>query len=137
MAQKKPNKPTPQNTIITVILPEDGAEVRTGQIVVQRGTLAKVSQFEYTNLDDIMNAIQDSAEDLIALEQNPPPKLNALPVTQTPAQPAAPAQADSQPTAEQAEGDEEVVGEPSLGEEVPATPPLTAPAAASDQPTLF
>ena len=88
MSKKQPN-PTPTNTVITVILPEENALVRTGQIVIRRGTLATVCQFEYATLDDIMIAIESSANGLISVEQNPPPKLAPFSPSTTPAQAAA------------------------------------------------
>src|SRR5260221_5218725 len=78
MAQKV-NKPAPAPTIITVTLPEEDKLLRTGQILIQRGTLATIRQFEYTSLDDIMNAIQDSATWLIQVEENPPDVTPAAP----------------------------------------------------------
>src|SRR5260370_28798757 len=71
MAQKD-NKPAPAPTIITVTLPEEDKLLRTGQILIQRGTLATLRQFDYTGLEDIMNAIQDSATWLMQVEANPP-----------------------------------------------------------------
>ena len=71
MAQKA-NKPDPAPIIITITLPEEDKLQRTGQILIQRGSVATLRQFEYGDLGDIMTAIQDSATWLTEVEANPP-----------------------------------------------------------------
>jgi hypothetical protein len=60
--------------VITITLPESSVAPHTGRIVVQRGELGTVAQFEYLGIDEIFEAIQHQAGRLIAVEENPPPK---------------------------------------------------------------
>ncbi len=71
MPKKKPPTTRPP-TVITITLPDEGHLPRTGQILVQRGTLAIIRQFVYSSLSEISAAIQHAAASLIQLEQNPP-----------------------------------------------------------------
>jgi hypothetical protein len=59
-------------TVITVTLPDEAAQIRTGTILVQRGTLATLRQFTYSDLTGIMKGIQDAAAQLMEVEKNPP-----------------------------------------------------------------
>ncbi len=68
-----PKKKTPTTrppTVITITRPDEGLLPRTGQILVQRGTLAIIRQFAYSSLSEISAAIQQAAASLIQLEQN-------------------------------------------------------------------
>lgn len=60
-------------TVITITLPEDGDLPRTGSIIVKRGELATIRQFQYSDIDGITAAMISAAEALIDVERNPPP----------------------------------------------------------------
>ena len=77
---KKKTSTTRPPTVITITLPDEGHLPRTGQILVQRGTLAIIRQFAYSSLSEISTAIQQAAASLIQLEQNPP---EVKPATET------------------------------------------------------
>ena len=72
MSKKKAMPTVKPPTVITITLPDEGSLPRTGQILVQRGTLAIIRQFSYSSLSEISTAIQQAAANLIQLEQNPP-----------------------------------------------------------------
>ena len=99
-----PKKKTPAAkppTVITITLPDEGHLPRTGQILVQRGTLAIIRQFAYSSLSEISTAIQQAAASLIQLEQNPPEVKPATETTKS-LEPAANAQS-ADDTAEEAD----------------------------------
>lgn len=56
-------------TIFTLTLPDPGGN---GILLIQRGELAHVRQFTYTEIPDIANAIQAAMEALVLIESNPP-----------------------------------------------------------------
>lgn len=70
---KKNDSQSAESTVITITLPESGDFPRTGQILVQRGTLGTFGQFQYEDLAGIAQAIQDGAVQLLQVEENPPP----------------------------------------------------------------
>lgn len=72
MASKKKSAPKP-NTVITLTLPSEGGIQRIGTMLIQRGDLAVMSQFTYTNLGDIAHAIGEATNGLIEVEAAPPP----------------------------------------------------------------
>ena len=71
-------QPTP--IVFTLTLPDPGGE---GTLLIQRGDLAKLFQFHYTNTGDMASAIHDATNALIALENNPPPVIPDLPPRKT------------------------------------------------------
>ncbi len=87
-------------TVITITLPDEGHLPRTGQILVQRGTLAIIRQFVYSSLSEISAAIQQAAASLIQLEQNPPEVKPATETTTPPEPPTNPQDADDTVEAE-------------------------------------
>lgn len=68
MTEKSRTK-TPATTIFTLTLPESGGE---GILLIQRGELAHVRQFAYTQVSDITEAIQAAMDALVLVESNPP-----------------------------------------------------------------
>ena len=82
MSKKKETPKSP--IVITITLPDDDNLPRTGQILVQRGSLATICQFEYSSLSEISAAIQQAATSLIQLEENPPDIKPAAMVTPQP-----------------------------------------------------
>jgi hypothetical protein len=70
MSKKKETPKSP--IVISITLPDDDNVPRTGQILVQRGSLATFCQFAYSSLSEISAAIQQAATSLIQLEENPP-----------------------------------------------------------------
>lgn len=63
---------TKHDTIITLTLPEESGLSHTGTLLIQRGELAQVLQFQYVNTDEITSAIQDARQRLDELEAQPP-----------------------------------------------------------------
>ena len=63
------SKKTTPPTVITITLDPEG----TGTLIIQRGDLAALHQFAYTDLRDVVKALQDGANQLLAVEDNPPP----------------------------------------------------------------
>ena len=83
MSKKKETPKSP--IVISITLPDDDHLPRTGQILVQRGSLATICQFEYSSLSEISAAIQQAATSLIQLEENPPtisPAPTVIPASQ-------------------------------------------------------
>lgn len=68
MSDKKQTK-TPVPTILTLTLPDPGGE---GTLLIQRGELAHVRQFTYTQVNDIAEAVQAAMDALVLIESNPP-----------------------------------------------------------------
>ncbi len=68
MTEKSRTK-TPSTTIFTLTLPEPGGE---GILLIQRGELAHVRQFPYTQVSDITAAVQVAMDALALVESNPP-----------------------------------------------------------------
>lgn len=60
---------TPSMTIFTLTLPEPSGE---GILLIQRGELAHVRQFPYTQASDITEAVQAAIDALVLVENNPP-----------------------------------------------------------------
>ncbi len=60
---------TPSTTIFTLTLPDPGGE---GILLIQRGELAHVRQFAYTQVSDITEAVQAAIDALALVESNPP-----------------------------------------------------------------
>ncbi|MEP7288616.1 MAG: hypothetical protein ABI947_22920 [Chloroflexota bacterium] len=76
---KKNQKSTPKPpTIITLTLPDEGNLPRTATLLIQRGTLAAVRQFDYSDLTGITHAIQEAAAQFMEVEKNPPPDFNSV-----------------------------------------------------------
>ena len=65
----KPQTKTPSSTIFTLTLPDPGGE---GTLLIQRGELAHVRQFTYTQVNDIAEAVQAAMDALVLIESNPP-----------------------------------------------------------------
>lgn len=74
---------TSQPITITLTLPHAGTLSKSGTLLIQRGDLAKLFQFHYTNTGDIASAIHDATDALIALENDPPPVILDLPPRKT------------------------------------------------------
>ncbi|HRL13918.1 MAG TPA: hypothetical protein PKX07_18700 [Aggregatilineales bacterium] len=68
---KRPTS-TPPATVITLTLPYTPSLSKSGTLLIQRGDLAKLCQFHYTNTGDIASAIHDAQQALAALEAAPP-----------------------------------------------------------------
>jgi hypothetical protein len=62
----------PPATVITLTLPHTHSLSKSGTLLIQRGDLAKLCQFHYTNTGDIASAIHDAQQALAALEADPP-----------------------------------------------------------------
>ena len=71
----KKTSPAPP-TVLVLTLEQDG----TGTLLARRGDLAHLSAFTYHSLTEIVAAIQNGANQLIAVEQNPP-HVDAAPVS--------------------------------------------------------
>jgi hypothetical protein len=67
-------------TVITLTLPYTHSLSKSGTLLIQRGDLAKLCQFHYTNTGDIASAIHDAQRALAALEAAPPEIPEAKPV---------------------------------------------------------
>jgi hypothetical protein len=76
---KKPTPPAP--TVLTLTLNPDGS----ASLVSKRGELATLSTFTYSDLRDIIAAIQHGAAHLLEVEKNPPVVPNASAVATSPA----------------------------------------------------
>lgn len=70
---------TPPATVITLTLPYTPSLSKSGTLLIQRGDLAKLCQFHYTNTGDIASAIHDAQQALAALEAAPPEMPEAKP----------------------------------------------------------
>lgn len=68
MAKKNAKAPT----VITLTLPEGESDARHGTLLIQRGDLAHVRQFAYTNLSALTAIIKDGVMALSAVEAEPP-----------------------------------------------------------------
>ena len=71
-----PPKPTPP-TVITLTLPEQDEETRSGTLVIARGDLAHIGQFTYTSLSDLTAAIKAGFVALARVEADPPKDVTA------------------------------------------------------------
>ena len=71
------------STIVTMTLPQSNDDARTGTLLVQRGDLARVHQFTYTQIADLTDVIADALVAFAAVEANPP----VIPETQPPPKP--------------------------------------------------
>ena len=71
MPKKKQQKQAPP-TVITVTLPEEDGIQRSGTLLIQRGELAHVRQFSYTNLGEIAAVLKDAVVALSSVEADPP-----------------------------------------------------------------
>lgn len=67
------------DTIITLTLPPSDRLDGQGTLLIQRGTLAHLTQFTYIGVQDITAAIQSAYVALAALENNPPVIPDAAP----------------------------------------------------------
>ena len=56
--------------IITITLPTNEGEHAT--LLIQRGDLAHMRQFAYTDLDDVAAVLHESANSLLLIESDPP-----------------------------------------------------------------
>lgn len=59
-------------TIITLTLLPGGGNQRQGSLLIQRGDLANLSQFTFSRMSEITEAITQAANALAALEIEPP-----------------------------------------------------------------
>lgn len=59
-------------TIITLTLQPGGSSQRQGSLLIQRGDLANLSQFTFSRMSEITEAITGAANVLAALEIEPP-----------------------------------------------------------------
>ena len=76
---KKNQKSIPKPpTIITLTLPDEDNLPRTATLLIQRGTLAAVRQFDYSDLTGSTHAIQEAAAQFMEVEKNPPPDFNSV-----------------------------------------------------------
>ena len=71
MTEKK-SKKTTAPTIITLTLPEQDSAQRSGTLLIQRGDLAHIRQFTYTNLSDLTLVIKEAVVALAGVEADPP-----------------------------------------------------------------
>lgn len=62
-------KDTPSPTVITLTLPEPDSE---GTLLIQRGDLARMSQFDHTSETDFTAVIQQAMAALVVVESDPP-----------------------------------------------------------------
>lgn len=69
---KSAAKAAPPPTVITLTLPDEEREARSGTLLIQRGDLAHVRQFVYTGVSDITAAIKAAYLALAAIEAEPP-----------------------------------------------------------------
>ena len=76
MTKKKETTP---DTIITMTFPGEGGIIRTGTILIQRGDIAHIREFTYSNQADIANAIGEATAGLVAVEAAPPPHIETKP----------------------------------------------------------
>lgn len=76
MSEKTKDKTVPPTVItLTIPTPVDGdvpIEQTTATLLIQRGDLAHVRQFQYVLLADLTTAIQEASHALALLEDNPP-----------------------------------------------------------------
>lgn len=76
MTKKTKDKTVPPTVItLTIPTPVDGGvpiEQATATLLIQRGDLAHVRQFQYVLLADLTTAIQEASHSLALLEDNPP-----------------------------------------------------------------
>lgn len=56
--------------VITITLPVDGSAV--GELVGSKGGVGVVRRFPYAGVEDVANAVQVAAWDLVGLEIEPP-----------------------------------------------------------------
>lgn len=70
---KKPKIEPKPDTVITLTLPGEGGIERTGSLIIKRGDLAQICQFQYSNLGDIADAIGKATEGLVELAATPLP----------------------------------------------------------------
>ncbi|MBE2271173.1 MAG: hypothetical protein IAE80_23265 [Anaerolinea sp.] len=70
-------------TVITLTLPAVADESKSGTLLVQRGDLARVHPFTYTQIADLTEVIADALVAFAAVEADPP----ILPETQPPPKP--------------------------------------------------
>ena len=59
-------------TVITLTLQPGGGSQRQGSLLIQRGDLANLSQFSFSRMSEITEAITQAANTLAALEIEPP-----------------------------------------------------------------
>ena len=65
------------SVIITITLPSDEGEQAT--LLIQRGDLAHMRQFVYTDLDDVSTVLHEAANALLLIESDPPTISEATP----------------------------------------------------------
>ncbi len=80
MSKTKTSPPKP--TVITLTLPEQEGESRSGTLIVARGELAHIREFTYVNLSDLTTILKQGVVAIAALEANPP-KDNGKPSSPT------------------------------------------------------
>ncbi|MEO8391551.1 MAG: hypothetical protein ABI700_01030 [Chloroflexota bacterium] len=98
MSNSNNKQPTPP-TVITLTLPEQEEEARSGTLIIARGDLAHVRQFTYGNLSDLTAILKEGVVALARIEADPP-KDTAKPAP-TPRHDSKPeAKPDDEPTVE-------------------------------------
>jgi hypothetical protein len=88
MSQKNGKAAPKPPTLITLTLPDENGLIRTGTLLIRRGTLAAIRQFTYSDLAGLSRAIQEAAAQLIGLENDPPPDLPDRPAQSAEATPS-------------------------------------------------
>src|SRR5690349_19859746 len=62
--------PSTPPVVITITLP--AAEGDEATLLIQRGDLAHVRQFAYTDLEDVTSVLHEAANSLLLIESDPP-----------------------------------------------------------------
>ena len=79
MSEKKATT-KPLSATLTLTIPHGESESRSGTLLVQRGDLARVHQFTYTQIADLTDIIAEALVAFAAVEAHPP----IVPETQSP-----------------------------------------------------
>ncbi len=85
-------------TLITLTLPDSADESKTGNLLIQRGELARVHQFTYSEIADLTAVIEDALTTFAAVEANPPVVPDLPPPTPQPAKKTEKPAPPSEPT---------------------------------------
>lgn len=98
MSEKKATT-KPLSATLTLTIPHGESESRSGTLLVQRGDLARIHQFTYTQIADLTEVIADALVAFAAVEAHPPivPETQPLPKPQATKQVEAP-QPPGEPT---------------------------------------
>lgn len=90
MASKKKQPAKAPDTVITIRIPGDVAIIRNASIVVSRGNMSHIAVFQYKDSGDLSDAVHAAAQELEALEKNPPIIPDKLPEVKTTEAPKSP-----------------------------------------------